>query len=355
MAPTVTKQWTIQGQNGFDSLHFNEKAEIPKLGENEVLVHFYAASLNYRDLIIPKGKYPFPAQDGVVPGSDGAGVVEAVGPRVTRFKVGDKVVTLFNQAHLGGPISRAALMSGVGGAVDGTLRQYGAYSEQGLVAMPQSLDYIQASTLSCAAVTAWNGLYGLESKALKAGDTVLTQGTGGVSIFALQFAKAAGARVIATTSSDSKAQTLKKLGADHVINYKTDQDWGSTAKRLSPHGLGVHHILEVGGPTSMKQSLAAIIPEGVISIIGFLGGMTKDQPSFLECLNNICTVRGVVVGSRLQFEAMNEAIDANEIKPVVDKQIFNLEQLKEAYQYMWDQKHFGKLAIKIDGGGQSKL
>lgn len=161
--------------------------------------------------------------------------------------------------------------------------------------------------------------------------------------------------MIATTSSDSKAQTLKKLGADHVINYKTDQDWGSTAKRLSPHGLGVHHILEVGGPTSMKQSLAAIIPEGVISIIGFLGGMTKDQPSFLECLNNICTVRGVVVGSRLQFEAMNEAIDANEIKPVVDKQIFNLEQLKEAYQYMWDQKHFGKLAIKIDGGGQSKL
>ena len=161
--------------------------------------------------------------------------------------------------------------------------------------------------------------------------------------------------MIATTSSDSKAQTLKKLGADHVINYKTDQDWGSTAKRLSPHGLGVHHILEVGGPTSMKQSLAAIIPEGVISIIGFLGGITKDQPSFLECLNNICTIRGVVVGSRLQFEAMNEAIDANGIKPVVDKQIFNLEQLKEGYQYMWDQKHFGKLAIKIDGGGQSKL
>ena len=140
-----------------------------------------------------------------------------------------------------------------------------------------------------------------------------------------------------------------------MINYKTDPDWGFTAKRLSPHGLGVHHILEVGGPTSMKQSLAAIIPEGVISIIGFLGGMSKDQPSFLECLNSVCTVRGVVVGSRLQFEAMNEAIDANGIKPVVDEKIFNLEELKEAYQYMWDQKHFGKLAIKIDEGGQSKL
>ena len=161
--------------------------------------------------------------------------------------------------------------------------------------------------------------------------------------------------MIATTSSDSKAQTLKKLGADHVINYKSDPDWGSTAKKLSPHGLGVHHILEVVGPTSMKQSLAAIKPEGVISIIGFLGGMTKDQPSFLDCLNNICTVRGGLVGSRQQFEAMNEAIDANGIKPVVDEKVFALEELKDAYQYMWDQKHFGKLTIKIDGGGQSKL
>ena len=161
--------------------------------------------------------------------------------------------------------------------------------------------------------------------------------------------------MIATTSPDSKAQTLKKLGADHVINYKTDPNWGATAKKLSPHGLGVNHILEVGGPTTMKQSLAAIIPEGVISLIGFLGGMTKDQPSFLECLNNICIVRGALVGSRQQFEAMNEAIDATGIKPVLDDKMFTLEEIKEAYQYMWDQKHFGKLAIKIDGGGQSKL
>ncbi len=170
-----------------------------------------------------------------------------------------------------------------------------------------------------------------------------------------QFAKAAGARVIATTSSDSKAQTLKELGADHVINYKSDAEWGATAKRLSPYGAGVDHILEVGGPATMKQSLKAIKPEGVISIIGFLGGMAKDQPSFLECLNNICTVRGVFVGSRLQFEAMNAAIDANGIKPVIDEKVFGLEEVKEAYQYMWDRKHFGKLTIKIDEGGQSKL
>lgn len=170
-----------------------------------------------------------------------------------------------------------------------------------------------------------------------------------------QFAKAAGARVIATTSSDSKAQTLKKLGADHVINYKSDAEWGATAKRLSPYGAGVDHILEIGGPATMKQSLKAIKPEGVISIIGFIGGFSKDQPSFMECLSNICTVRGVLVGSRQQFEAMNAAIDANGIKPVIDEKVFGLEEVKEAYQYMWDRKHFGKLTIKIDEGGQSKL
>ncbi|KAL9601048.1 MAG: hypothetical protein Q9219_002757 [cf. Caloplaca sp. 3 TL-2023] len=348
MAPTTTKQWTVAGRDGFDSLKFDEKAQVPQLGDHDVLVHFHYASLNYRDLIIPKGKYPFPTKDNVVPGSDGAGTVEAVGSRVTQFKPGDKVLTLFNQAHYAGPIDLGIVGTGLGGAIDGTLRQYGAFEENGLVHMPSTLDMKQGSTLSCAALTAWNALYGLESKALKPGDTVLTQGTGGVSIFALQFAKAAGARVIATTSSDAKADTLRKLGADSVLNYKTDPSWGEAAKKASPHGLGVDHILEVGGPTSMAQSLKAIKPEGVISIIGFLGGMSKDQPSFLECLNTVSVVRGVLVGSRLQFQKMNEAIDACGIKPVVDEKVFALEELKEACQYMWEQKHFGKLAVRID-------
>ncbi|KAL8830776.1 MAG: hypothetical protein Q9170_005581 [Blastenia crenularia] len=348
MAPSTTKQWTVVGKTGFDSLKFDEKAQIPQLGDHDVLVHFHYASLNYRDLIIPKGKYPFPTRDGVVPGSDGAGTVEAVGPRVSQFKPGDKVLTLFNQGHYAGPISFGIVNTGVGGVVDGTLRQYGAFEENGLVHMPTTIDFKQGSTLPCAALTAWNGLYGLESKALKPGETVLTQGTGGVSIFALQFAKAAGARVIATTSSSAKVSTLRSLGADLVLNYKDDPAWGETAKKASPHGLGVDHILEVGGPTSMAQSLKAIKPEGVISIIGFLGGMGKDQPSFLECLNRICVVRGVLVGSRLQFERMNEAIDACGIKPVVDERVFALEEVKEAYQYMFDQKHFGKLTVKID-------
>ncbi|KAL8728169.1 MAG: hypothetical protein Q9166_005563 [cf. Caloplaca sp. 2 TL-2023] len=348
MAPTTTKQWIVAGKNGNDSLKFQEKAQIPQLGHHDVLVHFHYVSLNYRDLIIPKGKYPFPTKDNVVPGSDGAGTVEAVGARVTQFKPGDKVLTLFNQAHQAGPINLAIVATGLGGVYDGTLRQYGSFEETGLVHMPSTIDFKEGSTLPCAALTAWNALYGLESKALKPGDTVLTQGTGGVSVFALQLAKAAGARVIATTSSAAKASALRNLGADTVINYKDDPNWGETAKKTSPHGLGVDHILEVGGPKTMAQSLKAIKPEGVISIIGFLGGMSKEQPSFLECLNTVCTVRGVLVGSRLQFQQMNEAIDASEIKPVVDEKVFALEELKEAYQYMWDQKHFGKLTVKID-------
>lgn len=327
-----------------------------------MLVH--AASLNYRDLIIPKvcglkslcssdcpderqGQYPFAQRDGVVPGSDGAGTVEAVGSHVNRFKVGDKVATLFNQGHIAGSLDQQTVRTGLGGAVDGTIRQYGVFDEQGLVHMPSNLNFLEASTLSCAALTAWNALYGLESKALKPGDVVLTQGTGGVSIFALQFAKAAGATVIATTSSADKANTLKKLGADHVINYKEEPNWGEKAKSLTPGQCGVTHIIEVGGPTTIAQSLKAIQIDGVISIIGFIGGTTKDQPTFLDCLVNICTVRGLLVGSRLQFEQMNRAIEVNDIHPVVDGKVFDFSQTKEAYQYMWDQKHFGKLCIKI--------
>ncbi|KAI9797450.1 MAG: hypothetical protein M1833_005490 [Piccolia ochrophora] len=340
------KGWTVQGKSGFDSLQFNEEAPVPTCGDSEVLVRFHAASLNYRDLIIPKGMYPFAQRDGVVPGSDGAGTVEDIGSKVHRFQKGDRVATLFNQGHLAGSLTPKISETGVGGVVDGTITQYGVFSEEGLVEVPSSLNWLQASTLSCAALTAWNALYGL--KKLMPGETVLTQGTGGVSIFAAQFALAAGARVIATTSSDSKAQTLKDLGVQHVINYKTDPNWGETAKSLTPDKLGVQHIIEVGGANTMAQSLKAIAIDGIISIIGFLGGRSKEQPGFTDCLSHICTVRGVLVGSRLQFAEMNRAIEANNIKPVIDKTVFRLEQLEEAYQYMWDQKHFGKLCINIE-------
>ncbi|KAL6710200.1 hypothetical protein ACN47E_009146 [Coniothyrium glycines] len=347
MAPTTTKAWKVEGKNGFDSLKFHEDAKVPEIGDKDVLLKIHAASLNYRDLIIPMGKYPFPMKNNIVPGSDGAGTIEAVGKHVTRFKPGDKVVTLFNQGHIAGSLDRQILDTGLGGALDGTLREYGVFDEAGLVPAPQNLDFLEASTLSCAALTAWNALYGLESRSLKPGQYVLTQGTGGVSIFAVQFAKAAGAKVIATTSSASKAEVLKKLGADHVINYKETPNWGEEAAKLTPGHKGVHHVVEVGGPTTMAQSLKAVAIDGVISIIGFLGGMDKNQPTFLDCLNNICTVRGVLVGSRLQMEDMVAAIEANDLHPVVDEKVFELKDLKEAYQYMWEQKHFGKLTVKV--------
>ncbi|KAG9236345.1 hypothetical protein BJ875DRAFT_232267 [Amylocarpus encephaloides] len=345
--PKTTQAWTVQGKDGFDSLKFDQATPVPKVSDYEVLVKLHAASLNYRDLIIPKGKYPFAQADGVVPGSDGAGEVIAVGSKVTRFKNGAKVVTLFNQGHLGGSLNPQTGATGLGGVIDGTLRQYGIFNENGLVDMPASLNWLEGSTLSCAALTAWNALYGL--KPLQPGQTVLTQGTGGVSIFAVQFAKAAGATVIATTSSVKKAEVLKKLGADHVINYRDETEWGTKAKELTLNKEGVDHIVEVGGPPTLAQSFNAIKIDGVISIIGFLGGVGKEkQPSFLEPLNHICNLRGVLVGNRVQFEDMNRAIEINKIKPVVDDKVFALADAKEAYQYMWDQKHFGKLTIKIE-------
>ncbi|KAK9418890.1 hypothetical protein SUNI508_07662 [Seiridium unicorne] len=360
-APSTIKQWVIKGtENDFDGLKY-EDASVPKVGDNEVLVKLHAASLNYRDLIIPKGMYPFPTKFPVVGGSDGAGEIVEVGPKVQQWKKGDKVVTLFNQGHQFGPVTTAAAGTGLGGVLDGTLRQYGVFNENGLVRAPKNLSHIEASTLTCAALTSWNALYGL--KPLKPGDTVLVQGTGGVSIFALQFATAAGANVIATTSSKDKVETLKKLGAHHVINYKEDQNWGKTAKSLTHNEQGVDHIIEVGGAGTLEQSLAAIRFEGVISIIGFLGG-AKPKSTILECLNNICTTRGVYVGSKALMEDMVAAIEANDIHPVVDKNVFTLDKTRDAYEYMWKQSHFGKVAIKIeiqevadknDGGGLRTL
>ncbi|KAI0517807.1 hypothetical protein F5B22DRAFT_101093 [Xylaria bambusicola] len=341
--PTTQKQWTVTGAGkGLDTLQFGD-AEVPTVGDNDVLVKLHAASLNYRDLIIPRGQYPFPTKFPVVPASDGAGEVVEVGSKVSLWKKGDRVVTLFNQGHQYGNVTIAASSTGVGGVVDGTLRQYASFNETGLVRAPKNLSYAEAATLTCAGLTSWNALYGL--KAIKAGETVLVQGTGGVSLFALQFAKAAGAKVIATTSSKEKEDIVKKLGADHVLNYNEDKNWGSTARKLT-NGVGVDLVIEVGGAGTMAQSLAAIKYEGTIAIIGFLGG-AKVENSLLECLTHLCTARGVYVGSRQQMEDMVAAIEANDIHPYVDSKAFSLEQAKEAYEYQWAKGHVGKISIKI--------
>ncbi|ROW15607.1 hypothetical protein VPNG_02201 [Cytospora leucostoma] len=345
MAPSTMKQWTITStEKDFEGLEFGD-VQVPKVGENDVLVKIKGVSLNYRDLIIPKGQYPFPAQLPIAACSDGAGEVLEVGSRVTRFQPGDKVLTLFNQGHQFGPVDLHAAGTGLGGVLDGTLRQYGVFNENGLSHAPKNLNALESATLVCAGLTAWNALYGL--KPLQPGQWVLVQGTGGVSTFGLQFAKAAGARVIATSSSAEKCETLRKMGADHVINYREDPSWGATAKKLTTGGAGVDHVIEVGGAGTFEQSCAAIKLEGVISVIGFLGG-AKPTTNALDCLMNICTFRGVYVGSRQLLEAMVAAVEANDIHPVLDEKVFSLEEAKEAYQYMWDRKHFGKVAIKVE-------
>lgn len=345
--PKTTTQWVLKDQKGFDSLELVKDIPIASLGDHDVLVQIQAVSLNYRDLVIAKGQYPLPVELPRVPCSDAAGNVLAIGSKVTEFEVGDKVCTLFNQLHTAGPMTSRIVVSGLGGGYDGTLRQHAVFPEHGLVAAPTNLSPTEAGTLSCAPVTAWNALYGLESKALKPGQTILTQGTGGVSIAAIQFAVAAGANVIATSSTDEKCDFLKKLGATHTINYKTHPSWGEVAKKLTLNGQGVDHVIEIGGPNTMRQSMNAIRMEGVITVIGFIGGMSaEEQPSTLDTLTYCCIVRGILVGSKAQFQDMNKAIDANNIKPVVDK-TFTFEQAKEAYQYMWDQKHVGKVVIHL--------
>ncbi|KAE8389091.1 chaperonin 10-like protein [Aspergillus alliaceus] len=267
------KQWVVENKdNDFDGLAYKD-APVPKVGEREVLVKLYAASLNYRDLIIPKSKYPFPAKFPMVPASDGSGEVVEVGPKVTEFKKGDHY----------GAIDPPATLTGLGGVIDGTLREYGVFSKW-------------AFTLTCAALTSWNALYGL--KPLNPGQVVLVQGTGGVSMFGLQFAKAAGATVIATTLSAATVEKLKKLGVDYIINYKDDINWGESARKLTPEGAGVDHIIKVGGLGTLTQSFKAI--------------------------NNIYIVRGVYMDSKELIKDIIRAIKANDIYSVLDKKVFTL-------------------------------
>ncbi|KAI5803024.1 hypothetical protein EDC01DRAFT_774696 [Geopyxis carbonaria] len=343
--PKETPAWIItKTEGGFDSIKLESK-KVPELGEFDVLVDMKAATLNYRDLIIPKGQYPFPVNTPVVAASDGAGVVRAVGPKVTLYKPGSRVTTLFNQAHQSGPMTPAAMVTGLGGAVDGVLRHHAIFPESGLVPTPSVLSDVEAASLPCAALTAWNCLYGL--KPIKPGDAVLVQGTGGVSIFALQFAKAAGCWVVATTSSEEKAARLRELGADLVINYRTTSNWGEVAKEKSPGGFGVDHVVEIGGDATIGQSYAAVKLEGIISVVGFVGGADEAKKGHLETLSNLCTLRGVYVGSRAMMLDMNRAIEANNIHPVIDKTVFEFEKTREAYEYQNAMKHFGKVAIKI--------
>jgi NADPH:quinone reductase-like Zn-dependent oxidoreductase len=326
---------------GVDALVEAER-ETPKPGPGEVLVRLRAASLNYRDLSVVKGTYNPKLKRPMIPLSDGSGVVEETGLGVTRFRPGDRVAGCFMQTWIDGPPKHEYGASALGGAIDGVLRELAVFSESGLVAVPDALSDEEAAALPCTGVTAWHALF--ESAPAIPGETVLLQGTGGVSIFALQFAKAAGLRTIVTSSSDEKLARAKHLGADETINYKSTPEWGQEARKLTG-GAGVDRIVEVGGSGTMPLSLRAIRTNGVINVIGVLSGRDATiGPTGI--LMNSLRLHGIYVGSRAMFERMNRAIEQHKIRPVVDK-VFRWTEIREALRYMESQRHFGKICLKF--------
>lgn len=297
-----------------------------------------------------QGTYPFPLSLPVIPGSDASGTVLAIGPKVTRFRVGDNVCTHILPAHLDGAFNPQKLQIGLGGSMDGTLRSKGVFSESTLVRMPKTLNFREASTLPCAALTAWSALMGLPGRQLRRGDHVLTLGSGGVSLFALQIAVAAGATVVSTTSSAVKRDRLKALGAHHVINYRDDPDWGDTARQLTPEGAGFDFVLEVGGASTLKQSVAATKMEGILAVVGIVGGAQTEEearevPSLLQAWLSCITVRGIAVGSRAQLEDLVAFVESTDLQPVVDDREFGLKEVKEAYEFLSGQENFGKIVV----------
>jgi NADPH:quinone reductase-like Zn-dependent oxidoreductase len=315
-----------------------EDPPLPKAGE--VLVRLRASSLNPHDDFVVRGVIP--AADGRVPLSDGAGEVLACGEDVTELSVGDAVVSTFWPYWLSGEMTAATRRDIPGETVDGYGREYACMPAHAFTRSPQGYSHAESATLPCAGVTAWRGL--VVQGRVKPGDTVLVMGSGAVSLFALQFAKAAGARVIATSSSEEKLEKLKRLGADDLINYKTTPRWGEKAKALT-EGRGIDHVIEVGGPATFAQSIAACRLGGHIAVIGLLSGITAEVnvPALFSAQLRLS---GVSIGSRADQEDMIRAIEVNRLKPVIDRS-FGLEHISAAFEHYQTQGHFGKLVIEI--------
>ena len=326
---------------GIDDLTLTDREILPT-GANEVKVKFHAVSLNYRDLMMVKGIYNPRLKTPLVPFSDGAGEVTEVGEAVTKFKTGDRVMPIFMQSWIDGAIDGAKARTALGGDFDGCLREFGTFDEQGLVCIPDHFSYEEAATLPCAAVTAFHALF--ESCGIKPDDTILLQGTGGVSIFALQLASVLGCRVIITSSSDEKLERAKELGATDVINYKTTEDWDKKVLELTEKR-GVDTVVEVGGAGTMQKSVNAVKVGGHIAVIGVLSGKGDFNPTSI--LMKSVRLQGIYVGSRQMFEDMNRFLCSySHIKPVIDK-TFEFSEVKNALKYMESGAHFGKIVVRI--------
>ncbi len=333
------KAYEIRDTFSVDALALSDRSD-PKPGPGQVVVKNRAVSLNFRDLLVVKGEYSRKLPLPLTPCSDCAGEVVAVGEGVTRVKVGDHVAGIFMQTWLDGEPSEAKAKSAMGAAIGGVLAESVLLHENGLVHIPAHLSFEEAATLPCAAVTAWHAL--ISEGGLKPGDTVLTLGSGGVSLFALQFARLAGARVISTSGSDEKLARLHEMGASDGINYKTTPDWDKRVRELT--GLGADYVVEVGGASTLPKSLKAVRMGGTISLIGNVAGGGEVNP--VPILMKNIRLQGIFVGSREMFEAMNRAIALHQLHPVVDR-VFPFNEAREAMHYMERGAHFGKICIQV--------
>lgn len=336
------KVFQVEGDWSMDNARVSTRP-VPLAGAGQVRIAMRAASVNYRDMLVPARGYGRRMQAlPLIMLSDGAGAVDSVGAGVTRFKPGDRVCPLFFQSWMSGEPTTARFERSLGVEMDGTLADYMVLPEEGVALSPQYLSDEEAATLPTAAVTAWRAL--VTEGGLKKGDTVLVQGTGGVSLFALQFAKALGARVIVTSSSDAKLERARALGADEAINYHSVPEWGTAARDMTG-GNGVDHVVEVGGQGTLPQSLRAVRTGGVISMIGVLAGGTMNA-SLGQIVTRHIRLQGITVGNRDDFGAMVAAMEAHRIHPVVDR-IFDFADLHAAFDHMKAGRHMGKIVIRI--------
>ncbi len=335
------KAWEIKDRFGLDQLRQTDRPE-PQPGPGQVQVRVHACALNYRDYLTVIGDYNPRYRLPLIPLSDGAGEVVAVGEGVARVAVGDRVMATFSQAWTAGAPTHARLRTTLGGPLDGLLAEYTVLDQQGLVKIPEHLSFEQAATLPCAALTAWSAL--TRYRQVQPGDRVLLQGTGGVSLFGLQFVKLLGATAILTSSSDAKLARARELGADHLINYRSDPDWHRSVRTLTDR-VGVDHVVEVGGADTLQKSLACVRVGGFVAVIGVLGG--KSAPIALTpILMSSITVQGITVGSRDDFEAMLRAIETHRLEPILDR-VFGFNDAPAAFRYLASGQHFGKVVIRV--------
>ena len=335
------KAYTLEPDGTAYRLSLDDRP-MPEPGPGQVRVKVHAASLNYRDLIALQNKAGRKV-GGRVPVSDGAGVISAVGPDVSGWTVGDRVAGCFFQTWESGRFDLAHHKSDLGGNVDGMLAEEVLLRAGGVVKIPDYLSFEEAACLPCAAVTAW---YSLVTRGrIKAGDTVLTLGTGGVSVFAIQFAIALGAKVISTSSSDEKLDRARALGASEVINYKTHPAWSEEVWRLTG-SRGVDHVVEVGGPKTLGQSLLSVAAGGHVALIGVLTGFGPPSDSLFPAVARNVAINGIYVGSRADFEAMNEFLNRTKIRPVIDR-VFEFGDAPAAFEHLASARHFGKVVVRV--------